>query len=219
MLFEEAQWLGENLRRLNASEISPLCNIGSASEDYRRIEQPYIDAEIFAPLRKRNVEILHIDSKAEPGVDLIGDLNDPNFLARLTARKFNAAMCCNLLEHVLDPGAVCKMIVSILAPRGYVIVTVPRVFPYHKDPIDTMFRPAVAEIAALFPNCDLCAGEIVRASSYTHDLRRNPIAAFWLGVRMCVPFYRPKRWWKATQGGIRLTRGYKVTCVILRRRD
>src|SRR5665213_2313062 len=189
MLFEEAQWLGRHLRVLNASDMSPLCNIGSASEEYRCIEQPYIDAEIFAPAQQRGVEVLHVDSKQEHGVDLVGDLTDATFLAQLTARKFNAVMCCNLLEHVTDRPIICDAIMSMVRPGGYVIVTVPNQFPYHEDPIDTMFRPSVAELSALFPGASIFAASVVRASRFRHDMEGDWRPMFWLLARCLVPFY------------------------------
>ena len=217
MLLEEARWLGRHLRSLNVNDISPLCNIGSSSEEYRRVDQPYIDTEIFAPAQQRGIAVLHVDAKPEPGVDLVGDLTDPTFLAELARRKFNSAMCCNLLEHVTDRPIICNAIMSMLPPGGYVIVTVPNSFPYHEDPIDTMFRPNVAEVAALFPDASIVSASIVRASRFKFDMYGNWGALFWLLVRCAVPFYRPERWIVAVRRVGELIAGYKVTCAILRK--
>jgi hypothetical protein len=217
MLLEEAQWLGRHLRSLNAKDISPLCNIGSASEEYRRVVQPYIDTEIFAPAQQRGIAVLHVDAKQEAGVDLVGDLTDPTFLVELARRKFNAAMCCNLLEHVTDRPIICDAIMSMLPPGGYVIVTVPNRFPYHEDPIDTMFRPNVTELAALFPGASIVSASIVRASRFRYDMDGSWDALFWLLVRCLAPFYRPQRWVVAMRCVGELIAGYKVTCAILRK--
>src|SRR5205085_4736707 len=53
--------------------------------------------------------------------------------------------------HVTDRQIVCAAIWSLLPPGGFLILTVPYRFPYHEDPIDTMFRPSVEELAQLFP--------------------------------------------------------------------
>ena len=217
MLYEEAQWLGRHLHALNASDISPLCNLGSASEEYRRDAQPYIDTEIFLPARQRGIEVLHVDSKQEHGVDLVGDVTDAVFIARLAARRINAVMCCNLLEHVTDRPRVCDAILSMLPPDGYVIVSVPNCFPYHEDPIDTMFRPNVTELARLFPGTEIVSASIVRASRLRHDIGYNPTVMFWLLVRCCVPVYRPHKWYATVRRVRELIAGYKVTCVILRK--
>ncbi len=209
MLLEEAQWLGRHLRALNDKDISPLCNIGSASEEYRSASQPYIDSESFAPTRQRGIDVVHVDSKREHGVDLVGDLTDPVFLAQLTAQKFNAVMCCNLLEHVTDRPIICNAIMSMLRPGGYVIVTVPNRFPYHEDPIDTMFRPNVAELAALFPGASMLNASIVRASVFRHQIGSDWSAMFWLLVRCCAPFYCPRRWVAAMRRISELIAGYR----------
>jgi SAM-dependent methyltransferase len=216
MLPEEARWLGRHLGTLNGDDISPMCNIGSASEEFRTVYQPYIESEIFAPLRRRGIQVLHVDARMDHGVDLVGDLTDETFLERLTARKFNAVMCCNLLEHVTDRPLVRDAIMSMLRPGGLIIISVPNLFPYHEDPIDTMFRPGVADLRALFPGALFVSGSIVRASRFQNDMGGDLAALGWLLVRCCVPFYRPRRWLAAMRRVRGLIVGYKVACAILR---
>ena len=217
MLLEEAKWLGRQLRKLPVQELSPLCNLGSASEEYRKLTQPYIEQEIFAPARERGINVLHVDERPQQGVDLTGDLMDPAFRERLIGVKFRTVMCCNLLEHVTEPSIVCRTILSMLPATGYAIVTVPYRFPYHEDPIDTLFRPNVAELISLFPGTSLVGAEIVRASARTANDRGANL--FWLIIRCCVPFYHPARWKVAVKRGWEIVRGYEVTCVILRKED
>jgi len=107
MLSAEARWIGSALGRLNAAEISPLLNVGSATAEFREQVQPYIDREIFAPLRKRNVRVDHLDIQNGTGIDLRGDLNDDAFVAGLADRNYRSLLCCNLLEHVSGPAAIC----------------------------------------------------------------------------------------------------------------
>lgn len=218
MLVEEARWIGTRLRAMPNELIYPMVNIGSATENFRTVEQPYIDAEIFAPARRAGGKVVHVDAKAAPGVDIIGDLCDEAFVAQLRKRQYASVMCCNLLEHVVERQKVCDAVASLVRPGGYIIVSVPYVFPYHEDPIDTMFRPDVEVIARLFPECSLCEGEIVRASWYAYELG-SPNAAFRLGIRIAIPFYRPKNWWRTVCRSARMFYGYRVTCVILRRRE
>lgn len=50
---------------------------------------------------------------------------------------------------------------DLIPQNGYLILSVPNAFPYHPDPIDTLFRPTVDELVALFPGTHCVAAEIV----------------------------------------------------------
>jgi hypothetical protein len=139
-------------------------------------------------------------------------------------------MCCNLLEHVSDRMIISEAILSILKPGGYLIATVPYRFPYHEDPIDTMYRPTVAEVAALFPGTSVHKSAIVRASRFVFEkqVKRHWNGFEWvpggsyrdlrrLMVRCAAPFYRPRSWWASVRRLGEIVPGYKVTCVILRK--
>ena len=43
MLLEEARWLNRHLSKLSPNDLYPMCNIGSSTEHYRQVEQPYIE--------------------------------------------------------------------------------------------------------------------------------------------------------------------------------
>jgi SAM-dependent methyltransferase len=161
MLKNEARWIGQQLSRLSSQEISPVLNVGSATAEFREQVQPWIDQMIFRPLRQRGVEIQYTDVSEGAGVDITGDLDDDAFFKILSARRYRTVLCCNLLEHVADPQRVCTKLEQLLLQNGYMVVTVPRRFPYHPDPIDTMFRPTPEEIDRLFPHCRLVEGQIV----------------------------------------------------------
>src|ERR1700722_15967770 len=150
MLELEAQWVGEVLKGFDPEKLSPVINMGSATLHFRQQVQPWIDRCIFVPLRERGVEVHHLDSQLGDGIDLRGDLNDEKFLATLFENRYRTVLCCNLLEHVTDPGGVCANIERLLFYQGYLIVTVPHKFPYHPDPIDTMFRPRPEDLVRLF---------------------------------------------------------------------
>lgn len=178
MLATEARWVGNIMDKLATENISPLLNIGSATADFREQVQPWIDRSIFAPLRARAVEVQHLDIREGAGIDLRGDLSDDSFIAQLAARSYRALLCCNLLEHVPDPAAISAKIERLVPVGGYLVVTVPNRFPYHPDPIDTMFRPDIAAIARLFPNCRLVRGEVLDCGTGWDYVGRNPIALF-----------------------------------------
>ncbi len=161
MLLNEARWIGQELARLDSADLSPVLNVGSATAAFREQVQPWIDQEIFAPLRKRGVRIDHLDIQEGDGIDLRGDLTDDNFVDNLRVRGYRALMCCNVLEHVADPRAISAKLERVVKPGGYLVITVPNRFPYHPDPIDTRFRPGLTELSALFPNCRVVVGTLL----------------------------------------------------------
>jgi hypothetical protein len=175
MLEIEARWIGETLSRLETERLSPVLNIGSATLEFRQKIQPWIDRRIFAPMRERGIEVHHLDVQAGVGVDLQGDLSDKNFVSSLHERGYRTVLCCNLLEHVFDPRDVCHIIERLLEDGGYSIVTVPRDFPYHPDPIDTMFRPTPNEVADLFPSCRLIDGAVLDCGTGWDYVEHNPL--------------------------------------------
>jgi len=217
MLIEEARWLAAQLEGLEPRDVFPMCNIGSSTEHFRRIEQPYIDEYLFKPIRARQLQVIHVDTKAAQGVDMVGDLTDPGFMQALSRLNIKSVMCCNLLEHVTDRQLVCGLLQAMTPPGGYLFVTVPHRFPYHEDPIDTMFRPTIDELAALFPGMALHLAAIVRAARPPLEMSDSRWPRFRMIARACLPFYRPRRWYSVVLGLYEIAIGYKVTCVVLRR--
>lgn len=217
MLPEEARWLHGQLRALAPADVYPMCDVGSSTHELRAVRQPWIDRYVLGLARERAGRVVHVDIKAAPGVDLVGDLGDRRFVERLRAMGFRSVLCCNLLEHVRDRERICAALRSIVAVGGYVIVTVPRRFPYHEDPIDTMFRPTIRHLAALFPGMTVHAAATVKASAYTYLLHRRPRALVHTAVRLGAPFYRPAHWSVAMRKMYWIVRGYRVTCLILRK--
>jgi hypothetical protein len=169
----EARWIAERLAEYPIEHISPLLNIGSSTGEFRERKQPHIEALIFKPLRAKGVEVVHTDLKEQPGVDVAGDLLDPEVQRRLRGRGFKSAISSNMLEHVRDPAPFARAIASLVEPKGLVLVTVPRSYPFHADPIDTMFRPTPDELAQLFAGTKLVRGDIVVDTTYADELRRQ----------------------------------------------
>lgn len=173
MLKNEAAWLSRHLAAVPVEQLSPLLSIGSGSAA-SRARQPWIEQLVFAPLARRGVEVLHHEHEPAPGVDVAGDLRDPAFVETLRDLGARSVLCANVLEHVEDPLALAAAIGDLVASGGHVVVTVPRRYPYHPDPIDTMLRPSVAELAAMFRGFRLVAGEEVPSGtllSYAWSVR------------------------------------------------
>ncbi|HET9627819.1 MAG TPA: methyltransferase domain-containing protein [Kofleriaceae bacterium] len=216
----EATWIANQLAALGREQISPLVNIGSQTREFRVKRQPHIEREIFAPLQARAVEVIHTDLKPDDGVDIAGDLFDPSVQAALQARKPKAALTSNLLEHVREPGALARAIGDLVAPGGVLLVTVPRSYPYHADPIDTGFRPSPAELAALFPDYELVHGEVIEDETYAHELFGHGLAGLKKGARGLLAAVRRRgEIARAYRDRLRwLWKPFTTTAVVLRKR-
>ncbi|MCP3105083.1 hypothetical protein LZ198_40075 [Myxococcus sp. K15C18031901] len=158
---QEAKWLGRELGRLDLSRASPVVNVGSSTRYFREVQQPWIDQDLFAPLRRRGGRVIHQDLKADDGVDVVGSLMDPECLARLAEWSPRSVCCTSVLEHVDDRRGFAQRLTELVAPDGVLLLSVPRAFPWHPDPIDTMFRPSVDELVALFPTMRPRAAKVV----------------------------------------------------------
>lgn len=122
-------------------------NVGSSTAAFYRTAQPYIWADVMAPLLERGNALINIDPKGGDGVHLRRAAEDLG----LTALA-DVVLCCNLLEHVEHPRAVLRSIAAALKPGGLLVLDGPATYPYHADPIDTLLRfttPAVCDALVL----------------------------------------------------------------------
>jgi hypothetical protein len=156
--------------------LSPLLSIGSGAGRFRDGKQPWIEEQIYRPLEARGVEVKHHEFAPADGVDIAGDLHDDAFLAGLAEMEFSSVMCCNVLEHLEPRATLTGWLPKLVAPGGYAILTVPHKFPYHADPIDTLFRPSVDDLARDLPDLDLLRGEEVRCGTLFRYLLDAPDA-------------------------------------------
>jgi SAM-dependent methyltransferase len=221
MLINEAIWIGNVLSGLPADVISPCLNLGSSTKEFRTAIQPYIEEYIIGPNEARGIRFIHADIKEAPGVDMAGDIYDPIFQQSLAARSAGGILCCNMFEHVRDRRKLADICVELVRPAGYIIVTVPRSFPYHPDPIDTYFRPNPADIVSLFRGCEIIRSDLILEQTYWNDLlkltRRDRYAALMKILLHCfIPFYKWDRWKERLHPLLWLFRRYSVTAVVLK---
>jgi SAM-dependent methyltransferase len=215
VLEAEAAWLGARATEL-PDDAFPLLNLGSSTESFRRVDQPWIHEDIFAPLQRRGARVIHADLKREPGVDVVGDLLSDDGLAALRAVGARSVLCSNMLEHVADREQAIAAVAALVPPGGYLVLSVPSAFPYHPDPIDTLYRPSPGELAAAFAPSGLEVleqAEVVghRAAHYLAGHGRNRMR---FAARMAVPFVHPANWLENARWAARRVR---AACLVLRR--
>lgn len=215
MLAEEATWLAARLRELPVGSLSPLLNVGSGDRTFRERVQPYIEREVFAPLAARGVAVVHADRKPHAGVDVVADIFSDAGLAELAAIGPRAVLCSNVHEHVREPAELSRRLVALVPAGGHLLVTVPHSYPYHEDPIDTLLRPSVTELAGLHDGAALVEGAVVTGGTWRDSLRATPWRVFGDLVETVAAVVRTRstrharpRWWG---------RAYAVSCVLLRK--
>jgi hypothetical protein len=223
MRVNEAIWVKSILSELSPESVSPLVELGSSTEEFRTIEQPHIERYIHAPLRDSGVRVITTDLKSGPGIDISGNIYDQDVRSKIKQLGAKSLLCCNILEHVTDRPRFALICDEILAPGGYLVVTVPHSYPYHLDPIDTMFRPNVDEVKELFPNYTHISGSVFTDSTYGQDLlaehgwRGLPVF-FAKAVLKGIFFVGGLDRWKARNHRFMwLFRRYKTVGVLLRK--
>jgi hypothetical protein len=220
VLIKEAAWVGAQLGRVPDDELSPLLNLGSSTEDFGARQQPHIGELVFEPLRRRGTRVVNVDVKHAAGVDIVGDICEPAVAQEVREAGVRAALVSNLLEHVPDPAAMARAVIDVVPPGALIVVTGPRRFPYHPDPIDNRFRPGPEAAAQLFPGSIVIETATIDAGSWRQwdpreragRSRTRPI------VRSLVPFYRPDNWLDAVRQLPYLVRSAQAFGVVLRKR-
>lgn len=216
----EAKRIADLVTRLELTQGDVCLNIGASTRQFREVDQPFIETDLLAPLRARGLRIVHSDLKAADGVDISGDLLEPAVQEQLRAVGARLFLCCNLLEHLTDPQGFARACAGLVPPGGWLVVSVPLSFPYHRDPIDTMFRPTPEQIAALFPGLEPAHLEVLTLHSFGDELKGGPAPAWRLArhlLQVAMPFYRPRKWLERAHQLLWLRRPYKVSLAILRR--
>ena len=218
-MFEaEAYWLRRALDGFAPERLSPLFNLGSGSAAVREVLQPWTERQLFCPLRARGVEIVHVDMRAGPGVDVQADLTDSADVLRLTGLQPRALLCCNLLEHVAEPDRLARHCLAMLPDRGLLFVTVPHSYPHHRDPIDTMYRPDPEELARLFAGARLLHGTILGTGrSYRDEVRQRPWLLLRHVARFPVPFLSLEKWRRSMAKLYWLAAEYRISCAVFER--
>lgn len=156
MFREEADWIIEKLRRVDLSRVKRVLNVGSGDLRFRTQTQPHQD-EIFRFLAEKGIEVYHLDQKSGEGIDIVADIGKFS-----PEKPYHLIFLTNVLEHLRKPKAIAKKVLSFLIPGGYLVVTVPKFYPWHPDPIDTGLRMGIHELKEFFPGTEILFSEILR---------------------------------------------------------
>ncbi len=160
MLREESVWIRRALANIHLFDIKTVLDVGSSTGKFRTRIQPYIDENVFSPLRQKNLAVYHLDNKKGEGIDLVYDIE--KVTAEEIGKKFDLVICSNLMEHVHDPSRLSNLLSELVRDEGFLLLTVPRSYRYHEDPIDNMFRPSIQTLELMFPLFHVVKMETVR---------------------------------------------------------
>lgn len=217
---EEAVCIGNAIKKISLDNGGPVINIGSSTRMFREKIQPHVYNDIFAPLESISVKVIHSDLKADDGVDVSGDLFDSQVQGKLASFKPKIILASNLMEHLTVEvrQKLPEVLSNIVAPGGFLIISVPYSYPLHFDPIDTYYRPSPDELCKLFPDYEKVETEIISSTTYWSDLKKSDFKVVArILVRLFLPFYKPKKWVSIFHRFFWLFRSYKVSFVVLRK--
>jgi hypothetical protein len=172
---------------------------------------------IFAPLRAKNIKIIHSDIKKDEGIELVGDILDPRFAREVKNKNVKLILCSNMLEHVVNLKEMAAAISKLLPENGLLIVTVPHQYPLHMDPIDTGFRPSPSEICDLFPGTHIMSENIIYVGKVFDGVKRNPLELPKMLIRICLPFIKFQGWKTVVNRLLWMFKKRYVSCVLLKK--
>lgn len=214
----EAKWIEAELRAFSADELSPILDIGSQTLNFRTEEKPYIHNELFAPLMARGISIIHSDLQEGEGIDISANLLEDEGYEEIKSTGPRTIFCNNVLEHVLDPAEFANKCFSLLPPGGRLVITVPKSYPHHRDPIDTMFRPTPDEISALIDSPhNVLSAAIIDTGSYRDNLKKRPWIIYRQILRLPFPFLGWTKWKRSMKKFYWMIWPYRQSCVVIQK--
>ena len=213
MRFQESLKIQSIIKNHNA--FKNIINLGSGNVEQLKKTKPWVSKNVFDLFKKQKAKILHVDAENFPGVDIVQDLSEPNslfFCDKLKGSKL--FILANVLEHIPKKAHAefLKKIYSKMKSKDGLMITVPYDYPYHADPIDTMYRPSARDLQKLLPLTWL-EGEIVNAGSYLEEFSkmgtlkkiRKLLKPFWI-------FQKPSKWLE-NHRLFYLFKNYRITIV------
>jgi len=199
MRLEESIFINKILKKYykQHKHLKYIINLGSGNVEQLKKNKPWVSKNVFDTFKRQNAKILHVDAEDFPGVGIVQDLSQPNALSFCDKLKGSKLfILANVLEHIPKKvhAEFLRKIYSKMKSKDGLIITVPYDYPYHADPIDTMYRPSSRDLQKLLPLTWL-EGEIVNAGSYLEEFSkmgtlkkiRKLLKPFWI-------FQKPSKW-------------------------
>lgn len=189
MLYRESLWFKKIIQQ-HLPEGGVVLNIGSSTKEFVEQTQPYIKKNLFDVMAAKGANIYNVDIKSAEGVDFVGDVTDAHFVEKLKTLQADLIICSNLLEHLENREVFCKALANLVVGRTKLIVSVPFSYPYHPDPIDTMYRPDPVELSKSFQQLTMSQSEVVDGGWFvlTKEVSKNMFAALWLVLKTAPAF-------------------------------
>jgi hypothetical protein len=213
---ETAAWTRAALAGIDLLSGERALDIGSSTLHFRTVEQPHIEQEVLAPLRSRGVQVVHLDAKQAPGVDVVCDLDSagPGLAKRLG--EYALVLLTGVLQSLAKPERTMDLAAAVLARGGHLILHVPETARRGVDPVDNKLRMTPDELAAAFEQRGL---RRVRADSIRIDEPR-----YYRGLRSRPSWILARgRWWIPLPGVSEQVRRrvpalrWRQSCVLMRR--
>lgn len=190
-------------------------NLGSGNIKHLELTKPWVNHNIFSMLKDKKAKIIHVDSSKHPGVDIIRDLRLPNALDFTHAlKKPTLFILANVLEHIPSKSrqTLLNNIYAHMKINDGLLITVPYDYPYHADPIDSMYRPNPEELKKLIPII-WHDGLVITAGSYRDEfLNRNYFERLRKLLKPFWPFQSIKKY-LGNHRLLYLFKPYKITIV------
>ncbi len=218
MHINECNWILSRLNDLNQESIDPILDLGGSTEYYRKYFQPWLENSFYKQIKQKGIRVFFADIKSDKGVDFVGDIFDDGFVNLLKSQNFKCIFCCNFLEHVLDPKDLIDRCLKILPRGGILVITVPHSYPYHRDPIDTLFRPNISKLSQLIDEHEILASEIISTGSYRDHIKKAPWKIF-RHIRIFFPFFGIEKWKRSTIKLKWLFTDFRHTCMIIKKNN
>lgn len=189
-------------------------NIGASDLSHSK-KQPWIKENIHDSIESLGGRIISLDIKNAPGVDIVGDIADPRLIERLGKYDFSAVFCFNVLEHVNDRENFVRLLSDLVPKKSYLFVSVPKEYPYHPDPIDTLYRPSVECLIDSFKGLKFVEGVTVVQDTASSKL--SYLSKFKVFFRLLLPFYQFNRWKGIISKVFWVRSNYSVTVAVFKK--
>ena len=145
-------------------------DVGSEGEVYRTVRQPW-NQSFYDYLANRQMHIHTMDLEAGTQPDFVRDITQP----LIGVGAYHLVIATHLLEHIPSEclPQVVRNLELLTSEDGLLLVSVPRKYPYHPRPIDTMYRPTWEELRPMFGG-RLVYGETFEVDHTSPEYMNNP---------------------------------------------